>query len=466
LQVLFRLFMSRDLVNPVWQHPGRWLTFALILLPTKGNVPMKRSLIVLTLVVVALVPALLGCTPAPEELGALPTLIELPTETETLIPTETLTPSPTETATNTEIPSDTPTPTQSLTATVDTTGTAVSLTTVALAEQDMTSTAIADLSQQVQQTQTALAASNAASTANPVATGTVTLGPDAPRINVFEADPSTAAVGASIILRWDTIADVVRVERLNINGQVVQTFSVTPIGQLPVTIPANEGNTITYRLTGIRGVQEVSAVVTVAVSDGTIPIGTPATPVIPATPGTGTPGGVTNCSVNWFFGNEFAPTEAGCPTAPAIQVAGAYQPFERGLMIYLAYPPATVGTVYALVNDPAQPTQGSVSQYTNGWDNTSTFASYGCASAPPAGLYEPQLMLAWAYCTQLAPGGFWSTVLGYATNLIDTSQRNVQFDASGAVYVDVPDAFGTTTSIYRIVPVSQGQLSSQWTRIR
>ncbi len=75
-------------------------------------------------------------------------------------------------------------------------------------------------------------------------------------------------------------------------------------------------------------------------------------------------------------------------------------------------------------------------------------------------------MFAWVYCTQLAPGGFWSTVLGYATNVIDTSQRNLQFDASGALYVDVPDIIGSTTAVYRIVPVPQGQLSSQWTRIK
>jgi hypothetical protein len=429
---------------------------------------MKRSLIVLMLVTVALALTLIGCAPAPQEVGALPTLIEFPTETETSIPTETLEPSPTETATITELPSNTPTQTISPTPTVDTTGTAVSLTTTAIAIQDVTGTSVSDLNQQVQQTQTALANTNATASANPpiAVTITGTAGPDAPRINVFQADPTSGAVGAAVTLRWDVVADVVRVERVNINGQVVETFSVTPVGQLPVTIPANEGNAITYRLTGIRGVQEVSAVLTVSVTNGSLPVGTPGTPGVPATPGTGTPTGVTGCSVNWFFGNEIAPTAAGCPVGAAVQVAGAFQPFERGRMLYLAYPPQTIGSVYVLVDDAGQTTQGSVTQYANGWDNTSTFASYGCAPTPPSGLYEPQQMFAWAYCTQLAPGGFWTTVLGYGTNLIDTSQRNVQFDASGAMYVDVPAVIGGTTSIYSILPLTQGQLSSQWTRIR
>src|SRR5690606_28624017 len=108
--------------------------------------------------------------------------------------------------------------------------------------------------------------------------------------------------GMAVTLRWDTVADIVRIERLNINGQVIQTFSVTPVGELPVTNPANEGNTVTYRLTGIRGVQEVSALLSITVSGDPIPVTTPSTSGTPAT-------GVTNCPINWFFGNEFVPTE-------------------------------------------------------------------------------------------------------------------------------------------------------------
>ncbi len=419
---------------------------------------MRHPLIVLTLVALALVSTLTACAGEASEVGMLPTIMEFPTETETSIPTETEI--PTETATETELPTETPTSTFTLTATPDATGTADAITAIAQTTLDAaagletqgTETAIAVLNAQLQQTQAALETADAAATAG-------TIAPDAPRINRFDASQTTAAPGTAVTLRWDTVADIVRIERLNINGQVIQTFSVTPVGELPVTIPANEGSSVTYRLTGIRGVQEVSALLTITVSGDPIPVNTPITP---GTPGTG----VGDCAINWFFGNEFVPTEHGCPPVPATQVAGASQPFERGLMIYLVYPAATTGSVYALVNDVLQPNRGTVTQYINSWDNTSTFSSYGCASAPPPGLYEPQQMFAWAYCTQLAPGGFWSTILGYATNLIDTSQRQIQFDASGALYVEVPDTASGNNAVYRIVPVQQGQLSSAWTRIK
>lgn len=426
---------------------------------------MRHPLIVLTLVALALVSTLTACAGEGSEVGALPTIMELPTETETSTPTETEL--PTETATETDLPTETPTSTATETSTPDATGTADAVTAIAQTTLDaaaelelqQTETAIAVLNAGIQLTQAILETANAAASANPPETGTATLAPGAPRINLFEASQTTAAPGMAVTLRWDTVADVVRIERLNINGQVIQTFSVTPVGELPVTIPANEGNTVTYRLTGIRGVQEVSSLLSITVSGDPVPVTTPGTSGTPAT-------GVTNCSINWFFGNEFVPTEYGCPTVAATQVAGAFQPFERGLMIYLAYPPATIGNIYVLANDPTQPNRGSVTQYANSWDNTSTFASYGCAAAPPPGRYEPQQMFAWAYCTQLAPGGFWSTILGYGTNLIDTSQRQIQFDASGALYVDVSDVLTGTNAVYRIVPVQQGMLSSEWTRIK
>jgi hypothetical protein len=58
--------------------------------------------------------------------------------------------------------------------------------------------------------------------------------------------------GASLTLSWESVnADTAQLEQLDANQAVVQTFSVTPNGQLPVTVPSTAGDVI-YRLTVFR----------------------------------------------------------------------------------------------------------------------------------------------------------------------------------------------------------------------
>ncbi|MBC8171980.1 MAG: hypothetical protein H7X77_09920 [Anaerolineae bacterium] len=369
----------------------------------------KISLIVLILALI-----LPGCGgDAAQETGSLPTLVEFPTDlpsnTPGITPTTAL---PTSTPAVTMTSSFTPTVTASLTASLTFTP---SNTTPPRPTSTFTLTRTF---------------TPAPATLTPEISNT----PDTPQIISFQASSTTAVGGGTVELTWEAAGDIARIDRLNQLGQVVQTFSVTPSGQLPVTIPANEGSTITYRLAITRGSQEVTSTLTITVS-----------------------GGAANCSINWFFGNEFAPPEVGCPTAVASQVAGVYQPFQTGRMIYLQ----STNKIYTLVEAGGVLTEGAVTENTNGWDGTSTYQSSGCGNPPGSGLFEPQQMFVWLYCQTMGPGGLWNTVLGFGTTAADNSQRTIQLDSSGALYVDVPGG-----AVYRLPPVPAGQLSSTWKKIK
>lgn len=203
------------------------------------------------------------------------------------------------------------------------------------------------------------------------------------------------------MLTWQSVSDSARIDQLNSQGVVVQTFSVVPSGQLPVSVPGNLGKLVVYRLTAIRGSEQVTMSVPITVA----------------------------CSIAWFFGNEFAPQDAGCPTAVGAIGNGSFQSFERGYMIYANA--NGLNTVYGLQND-----RNMYIPYTNGWDGTSTFSCFG---SPPSGLLAPQDMFAWTYCNTNAPIGGWSQAVGWATSAINRDQRTIQFeDTTGAFYIDSP----------------------------
>lgn len=357
-----------------------------------------------------------GCTPSEEQsLGALPTLVILPT----LEPTATITPSLTLTVTHTP----THTPTATFTPTPQLTNTPRPSNTAARPSATFTATLTA--------TPTSLPPTNTV-----VIVGSPTS--DVPSITSFTASATTAAAGGSVLLQWQANGDIARIERLSQAGQVLQTFSVTPSGELPVTIPANEGSLITYRLTISRGTQQTSQTISITV---------------------GTGGGTVNCAIPWFFGNELAPANAGCPTTPSSQVTASYQPFQNGRMFLVQ------NTVYILIDPGLTNVEGNMTAVTNGWDNTSTYANYntffGCESPPSQGFFEPQQMFAWAYCTTLAPSGSWNQTLGWATSAILTGPRTIQYETTGALYIDTP-----TGNVYRLQPVPQGQLTSIWRKVK
>jgi hypothetical protein len=129
---------------------------------------------------------------------------------------------------------------------------------------------------------------------------------------------------------------------------------------------------------------------------------------------------------------------------------GRYQPFERGIMLYVNV--SGMNRIYALQYD------GSRYQaYINGWDGA-TFD----ATAPPSGRFMPQEMFNWAYYRSLAPsGGSWNSAIGWATADIVSQARSIQWEnavgGQNPFYIDAPDG-----SVYRF----SGGDSGTWSRLR
>jgi hypothetical protein len=239
--------------------------------------------------------------------------------------------------------------------------------------------------------------------------------------------PSTQTVdaGASLTLSWESVnADTAQLEQLDANQAVVQTFSVTPNGQLPVTVPSTAGDVI-YRLTVFRAgrMDTRSVVVTVQVT----------------------------CPIPWFFN---APQEAGCAFSAPTTFVGKYQSFQNGLMF----------NVYINGEDRVYGLNSSNMRYmvyTNTWDGTTVHTS-GCGVAP-AGLLDPQDVFNWMFHTQLGTVGLWcdpANGIGWATapaNL--TMVQTYQFELnSPAFYIQLP-GFG-------IVRISNdGGITGSWQRL-
>lgn len=354
---------------------------------------------ILFLVLVALLAA---CQPNPAEIVELPTVAVLPTLTPTLSPTPTLTLTPTTTATSTPTVTSTFTPTPTLTYTPSKTFTPT-----------VTSTHTITPTYTLTPTFTPTATNTATNT--PIASAT----PNAPQIISFTASASNVAANTQITLTWNAVADGARIDQLNSQGALVQSFSVVPSGQLPVVVPGNQGKLAVYKLTVQRGGQETSFSVSVTVT----------------------------CSMAWFFGDQYAPANAGCPSGASVTGPGAYQSFERGYMIYVNA--NSINTIYGMQNQDSR-----YISYVNGWDGTTT---YSCFGTPPSGQFAPQNMFAWVYCTTNAPVGVWSSALGFGTSNIDTNNRIIQYeDGTGAFYVDSP------VGVFRFT----GAASAQWTKIK
>ncbi|MBL8156339.1 MAG: hypothetical protein JNM70_19320 [Anaerolineae bacterium] len=330
------------------------------------------------LVLIALAVILLGgCQGESETVAELPTLAVLPSLTPSNTPTLTPTPSPTPTETPTATPTNTLTPTSTLTVTPSVTATST-LTATPSITPTATSTA----------------------TNTPTNTPTITNTPDRPQILSFTASATNVVANTSITLTWSTIADAARLDQLNAQGVAVQSFSVVPSGSLPVTVPGNTGRLVVYRLVAIRNAQEVNASLPITVQ----------------------------CATAWFFGSQLAPPDSGCPTGPQAVGPGAFQSFERGFMVYINA--NSLNTVYGAQNQDTR-----YISYANGWDGATT---YSCFGTPPGGLFPPQNMFAWAYCTTNAPVGGWNSAIGFALGNLDSGNRIIQFEDTGAIYIDSP----------------------------
>lgn len=338
-----------------------------------------------------------ACQPQAEETGVLPTLAVLPSVTPTLTPTITPTPTNTDTPTPTLTATPTDTPTSTLTATVTNTPT-------------------------ITRTPTSTLTLTPTETATPVATDTPTLTstPNAPQIISFTSSVASGAANSTLLLSWSTVADTARIDQLNQQGAVTQTFPIAPTGELSVVLPGNLGKQVVYKLVALRGGLEVSQSIPIALL----------------------------CSVGWFFGDQFAPPAAQCPTAVGAIATGAFQPFERGVMLYTNA--NGLNKVYALLNS-----SNSYSAITSGWDGSSQTPNFGSA---PSGFKSPAEHFLWVYNTQLAPVGTWVQAMGWATGDLNKDNRTIQFEqGTNAIYIDAPGG-----AVYRLV----GGDAGTWAKIK
>lgn len=354
----------------------------------------QRTRLWTLVVMIAAALILAACQPQQaEEVGALPTLAQLPT----LTPSDTA--SPTSTPSATPSPTDTPSPTATDTPTVTPTFTP-------------SITVTSSITPTFTLTPTPTATSTPTATDTPPATAT----PNAPQILTFTASVDSTSANTPVLLRWTTAADTARIDQLNQQGAVTQTFPVVPNGELTVTIPDNQGRVVVYRLVALRGGQEVTRSLPITI----------------------------RCPIDWFFGNEFAPAGSACPTGVGAIGPGAFQPFERGVMIFVNA--NGLNRIYGLQNDGSR-----YAALVNGWNGTDL--PYDAA---PSGLTQPQRMFRWAFVNTLAPVSTWQAQIGWGTTAIDENQRTIQFELGGAFYVDAP------TGVYRF---SGGDLGT-WTKIK
>lgn len=385
-----------------------------------------RSRLVLFILVFALLAA---CQPREQEPFVIPTLMELPTVTPTDTPSRTPLPTWTDTPTPTETPTITPsytlTPSNTFTPTFTPTFTLTPSPTLTPSET-LRPTLTPSPTRTPTDTATPLptATNTPRPTFTPVPTQTPipTATPDLPVIFSFTPSLFSATPGTPIVLTWASNGELARVEQLNTQGVITQTFPpAPPTSQLSVVVPGNLGPQVIYRLVVTRGGREVSQSVPVQII----------------------------CTVPWFFGNQFAPPDAGCPPAVGAITNGAFQRFERGLMIYV--PSGGQNRIYGL--------QDEGSRYLvilNQWDGVTERTD-----PAPSGLFIPQQMFNWAYYNTLAPTGTWNSAIGWAIMPIDLGPRTIQFEnaigGSNPFYIDTPDG-----AVYRF----SGGDSGTWTRIR
>ncbi|TVR24894.1 MAG: hypothetical protein EA396_00400 [Anaerolineaceae bacterium] len=231
--------------------------------------------------------------------------------------------------------------------------------------------------------------------------------PDAPQIISFQSNITNAQPNTALLLTWEALGDIARVDRLSVGGIVQETVSVPVVGQLPVTLPNTTDSQVIYRLTVLRGGQQTSRSVPVTIISGPI------------------------CATPWFFGN--VPGMTTCPSGAAFDAPGKIQLFQNGAMFTVSI--SGQERLYGLVYNTRRYVVRSIT-----WDGTTTYTT-PCGTAPD-GLVNPQDVFNWAYHRTNGPQGPWcgDTGIGWATTAanIATSFR-MQFDQdSQTVYIELP----------------------------
>ncbi|MGJ3237433.1 MAG: hypothetical protein ACFE0Q_01880 [Anaerolineae bacterium] len=337
----------------------------------------RFTFLCLTLALVMMVTA---CRPQATAVGELPTLVAFPTDTETPLPSDTPEVTATETATATETPTETSTPTATFTAT-------------ATFIPSATWTRPPSATPTNTQTFTPTPSPTPEATLTPIPTRT----PNTPMIENFQSNRINANNGDPITLRWVVQAESARLEVINSTGTVTEAFDVNLVGSYSSNTPTT-GNVVTYRLTAIRGVEEVRSIITVDMESP--------------------------CLTAWYFPNP--PSGTGCAASPVETVQVFFQEFERGFMFRTD------------VNGQARVC--GVQFDRNLYSCFSYQAYTGTPTVtPPTGFLVPDALVAHTFYNNLATGGFWYDVIGWGTGTGSTISVQRQVSDSGRAYYQFPN---------------------------
>ena len=144
--------------------------------------------------------------------------------------------------------------------------------------------------------------------------------PNAPRIEFFTSDKTTAAPGEELTLFWSTRgATRTVIYQLDRSGQRERLWNVGTDGTQRVTTRLRDRGQVDFLLVATQGSQETEQRLSIPLA----------------------------CPVEWFF----EPPPAECPDTAAVETFLIEQPFERGRMVYIS----SQNQVYALFNDGFEP---------------------------------------------------------------------------------------------------------------
>jgi hypothetical protein len=217
----------------------------------------------------------------------------------------------------------------------------------------------------------------------------------------FSADPAEIDPGDSITLSWSASGDTATLYSLLRTGQLGSFWNVPLTGSRVVETDPGTRGWVSYMLFVQQGDTIQSAQVTVTV----------------------------RCPDTWFF----APAPELCPQTPAITAAGAYQPFERGMMFWVG----ALDRIIVLFDDGSYPL---AAQMPDEWEEG--MPESDPALTPPAGLYQPVRGFGLVWRTE-SPYLSIRERLGWATQPESGYTASYQCDSApkyNTCYLSMPDS--------------------------
>ncbi|MFQ3534678.1 MAG: hypothetical protein SNJ58_02265 [Aggregatilineales bacterium] len=174
------------------------------------------------------------------------------------------------------------------------------------------------------------------------------------RVEYFTADVTSAAAGDVITLYWGVqgadLATIYRLEGESEPFQRGQAWRVPRSGSLRVAVRPNPDGLARFVLVVSNGIEEIAQELQITAG----------------------------CTETWFF--QPAPNDAGCPASPVVTSLAVYQPFERGVMFWIA----EGRTIYVLFSDGRSPAWLSLAdEYRDGEPESDPSLS------PPENLQQP-----------------------------------------------------------------------------